>query len=183
MRSQEGVSANLNAVGLIINERTLIYLTGEALYRTWEVIGGKVWQDESNPCIAELEFLDNHNFKVIFTETKPSESITFTCYGKMGASGKLAFKYPVPVMTLPDGTGVNITDIIRQHACATICGPGIDEGTLYFKGKFNGARFTATAKFTALVESPCPSNDMFDPALVKGNLHWTFGYDMTVVEN
>lgn len=179
MRSQEGISTNLNTVGLIINELTGIHLTGEALYRTWEVLGGKVWQDVKNPCVADLKFLDSYNFTFTFTEA-PKPPIV--CYGKMGASRKLTFKYPVPLMTLPDGTGVNITDIIRQHACATICGPGIKEGTLFFKGKFDGKRFTAKAKFTATVESPCPNNDMFDPALVKGNLHWTFGYDLTVVE-
>jgi hypothetical protein len=183
MKIQEEVGTGLKTAGLLINKRNVIHLSGKAIYRTWEIIGGKVWQDVSNPCVAELEFPDSHNFKFTFTESKPSSQVTLTCIGKMGSSHKLSFKYPVPVMTLPDGTGVNITDIIRQHACATICGPCIDEGTLYFKGKFDGEKFTATAKFTAVVESPCPANDMFDPSLVRGNLHWTFGYDLVVVKD
>jgi hypothetical protein len=162
------------------NKGDVFKLSGLALYRTWEVRGGKVWQDASNPCVATLEILDNHNFKFTFTETKPTYSITLECLGKIAASGVLTFKYPVPVMTLPDGSGLNITDIIRGHACATIWGEGINEGTLVFNGKFDGKKLTATAYFMAKVASPCPSNDMFDPALVKGNLWWTFGYALTV---
>ena len=180
MHAPEPTMNDLSYNELLSSEGTVFHLKGMTMYRTWEVIGGKVWQNTGNPCVALLEFLDRKNFRVTFTETKSAESVTIICYGKIGSSRKLSFKYPVPLMTLPDGTGVNITDIIRQHACAKICGPCIDEGTLYFKGKFDGTRFTATAKFMAMVESPCPSNDMFDPSMVRGNLNWTFSYDLTL---
>jgi hypothetical protein len=169
---------NLNKAGLTINKGDVFQLSGGnggALYRTWEVIGGKVWQDGNNPCTAELKFLDSHNF--IFTFVEPPKP-PIPCYGKMGDSGTLTFKYPVP-LEFPGGFTIKITDLIQMHGCATIWGEGINEGTLVFKGKFDGTRFTAIAKFMASVMTPCP---MWGDAEINGNLHWTFGYDLNVVE-
>jgi hypothetical protein len=160
------------------NKGDVFKLSGLALYRTWEVRGGKVWQNASNPCEVNLEFLDKHNF--LFTITETGKGTWTMSRGKIGDSGMLTFRFPTPLFTLPDGTGLNITDIISGHACATLWGEGINEGTLVFNGKFDGKELTATAYFMAKVASPCPSNDMFDPALVKGNLWWTFGYNLTV---
>jgi hypothetical protein len=160
------------------NKGDVFKLSGLALYRTWEVRGGKVWQNASNACEVNLEFLDKHNF--MFTITETGKGTWTMSGGKISESSVLTFKFPTPLFTLPDGTALNITDIIQAHACASIWGEGINEGTLVFKGRFDGKKLTATALFMAKVASPCPRNDMFDPALVNGNLFWTFGYDLTV---
>jgi len=160
---------------------TIYNLSGMALYDTWEVISGKVWQDAANTCFGTLEFLEGRNFKYTFWETRPNGNNAIF-YGKISSSGTLTFSFPSPLATFPDGTKLYVTDIIKGHACAEIWGEGINQGTLVFKGNFDGNRFTATAKFMAKVASPCPSNDMFNPALVNGNLHWTFSYDLCVVE-
>lgn len=147
-------------------------LTGLALYKTWKVGSGEVIQDVGLPCTAILEILENHDIIFTFTELpKP----TIACFGKISESGVLSFKYPTPV-----AWGLNITDIIRMHTCATIWGEGINKGTLVFKGDFDGIRFNATAKFMARIDVPCPDGMLGGP--IDGNLHYTFGYDLTVVE-
>ena len=156
---------------------TVFNLSGIASFDTWTVKDRTVLQDVNNVCTAELVFLEKNNFRVTFYEVKPGfGTVPFECYGKMSASGVLTFKYPVPVF----GT-LNITDIIKMNSCATIWGEGINEGTLVFKGKFDGKRFTDLAKFMAKIEEYCPNNYMF-PTPVDGNIHWTFGHDLTVVE-
>lgn len=161
---------NLKKTVLAINAGDVFSLSGLALYRTWKVGGGEVIQDTGLPCTATLEVLENDDIIFTFTEfPKP----TIVCYGRMAESGVLSFKYPTPV-----AWGMNITDILRLHTCATIWGEGINEGTLVFKGNFDGTRFTATAKFMARIDVPCPDGMLGGP--IDGNLHYTFGYDLTV---
>lgn len=156
---------------------TTFHLSGIASFDTWKVIDGTVLQDVDNVCTAELIFLEKNDIKVTFYEVKPGiGTVPFECYGKIASSGILSFKYPVPVFG-----PLNITDIIRMNSCATIWGEGINEGTLVFKGKFDGKRFTDAAKFMAKIEEYCPSNYMF-PTPVEGNIHWVFGHDLTVEE-
>ena len=109
-----------------------------------------------------------------------STDIGLVFSGKISSSGTLTFQFPSPLFVDPVNGPFYITDVIKGHACAEIWGEGVNQGTLFFRGEFDGTRFTATAKFMAKVSSPCPSNDMFDPALVEGNLHWIFGYDLTI---
>jgi len=162
--------SNLNKSAVKINAGDVFPLSGLALYRTWKVGGGEVLQDVGLPCTATLEILENHG--IIFTFTEPPKP-TIVCYGKMSESGVLSFKYPTPV-----AWGLNITDILRLHTCATIWGEGINEGTLVFKGNFDGTKFNATAKFMARIDVPCPDGMLGGP--IDGNLHYTFGYALTV---
>ena len=159
---------------------TFYNLEGVAWYKTWEVISGKIVQNVGNDCVGTLEFLEGRNFKYTFSETRENGN-TAAFYGKISASGTLTFQFPSPLFVDPVYGPFYITDVIKGHACAELWGEGINEGTLVFYGKFNGNKFEATAKFMARVASPCPSNDMFDPALVNGDLNWTFGYDLRVV--
>lgn len=161
---------------------TIYNLSGVALYNTWEVASGKIWQDVANECVGSIEFLENMNFRFSFQETRPNGNAAIFDIGKISNNGTLTFKFPSPLATFPDGTKLYITDIIKGHACAELWGEGINDGTLVFYGRFNGNKFEATAKFIARVASPCPSNDMFDPALVTNPLNWTFSYDLKVVK-
>jgi hypothetical protein len=154
-------------------------LSGLALYKTWKVKGGTVIQDNKWECQGKLEFLEDRNFKYSFWETRTNGNAA-EFYGKISSSGVLTFKFPAPLATFPDGTELYITDIIKQHACAKIWGEGINEGTIVFKGRFDGTRFTATAKFMALIEEYCPSAEDLFPTPVDGPVHWIFGYDLTV---
>jgi hypothetical protein len=155
---------------------TTYQLQGFSLYKTWAVIGGTVLQDVRHENIGEIEFLGGRDFRFTFQETRPGGN-TMVYNGKISASGELDFHMPSPIFTFPDGTPFYITDVIKSHGCVTnLWGPGINEGSLYFKGRFDGTRLTAEAKFMATVIDNCP--DLFS---YEGNVHWIFGYDMTVV--
>jgi hypothetical protein len=81
------------------------------------------------------------------------------------------------------GIPYNITDMITMNTCATIWGnAGINNGTLVFKGKFDGKKLTDLAKFMARINEPCPGGyfETFEP--INSNLHYTFGHDLKVVE-
>jgi hypothetical protein len=167
--------------GLVCKDKyapgTIYNLSGLSLYKTWEVKSGKIWQDGAYECVGTLEFLEGMNFKYTFQETAPDGNGA-EFYGKISKSGALTFQFPVPLVP----GGPNITDIIKDHVCAEIWGEGVNDGTLVFHGKFNGNKFNATSIFTVKVASPCPANDVFDPALVTNPLYWTFGYDLKVVK-
>jgi len=175
-----GEAASLDKPPLKYPAGTIFNLTGVSIYRTWEVGNGEVVQDNVWPCHATLEFFEDNIFQYTFAEDRPNGNAA-SFYGKMAASGTLKFEFPSPLFVDPVTGPFYVTDIIRAHACATIWGPGINEGTLKFIGKFDGTRFTATGSFMATVASPCPSNDLFDPIAHPGPLHWIFGYELDVV--
>lgn len=155
---------------------TLYQLQGTSIYKTWTVIGGTVLQTTIWESVGEIEFLGGRDFRFFFRETREGGN-TMEYRGKISASGEIKFQFPTPIATLPDGTPFYITDIIKSHGCVTkLWGPGINAGTLYFKGRFDGTRLTAEAKFMATVIDNCP--DLFS---YEGDVHWIFAYDMTVV--
>ena len=163
----------------------IVNLKGFATYKTWEVNGGQVWQDNKAPATAELKFLDDNNFDLAVTETGKG---TFTHHGTIANSGEVTMKFAVFGYN-PDGTpSFGITDILTAHACATKLwgNDGIPDHTIIFYGKLNGEKFNAAAKLMVNVACPCASNDMFDPCLLNANgvvdLYWEFGYDMEVVK-
>jgi hypothetical protein len=167
-------SAKIYKTGDVFN------LSGVATYHTWKVGGGEEIQNVPYECNGSIEFLDSKNFKYSFAETRANgNSATF--YGKITASGELSFQFPTPLMETPDGP-LYITDIIKNHSGATaMWGPGVNQGTLFFKGKFDGTKFTALAYFMAKIEEHSDNNDMFETP-VDGVLHWTFGYELEVVD-
>jgi hypothetical protein len=155
---------------------TIYQLEGLSLYKTWTVIEGTVIQDVRHENIGEIEFLGGRDFRFFFKETREGGNAA-EYFGKISASGELRFQFASPLFYLPDGTPFYITDIIKSHACVTkIWGPGLNEGTLYFKGRFDGTRLYADANFMASVIDDCP--ELFS---YEGNVHWMFAYDMTVV--
>lgn len=157
-------------------EGTTFQLQGFSLYKTWAVKGGAILQDVKYENTGEIKFLGGRDFQFTFQETRPGGN-TMVYKGKISASGVLDFHMPSPIFTFPDGTPFYITDVIKSHGCVTdLWGPGINEGSLYFKGRFDGNKLTAEAKFMATVIDKCP--DLFS---YEGNVHWIFGYDMNVV--
>jgi hypothetical protein len=167
--------------GLVCKDKyapgTIYNLSGLSLYKTWTVKEGIVIQDEKIECTGSLEFLKDRNFVFSFQELGPDGNAA-AYNGKISASGELRFQFPAPLVTFPDGSKLYITDIIKSHACVTaIWGPGVNEGTLYFNGRFDGSHFYAEAKFMAIVNESCP--DLFNPTY-NGVVNWIFGYDLTV---
>jgi hypothetical protein len=152
---------------------TVYTLSGLSLYKTWTVKEGIVLQDTKLECTGTLEFLEKRNFIFSFQETRPDgNAATFS--GTISASGELKFKFPVPLPT----TEITIIDIIQGHGCIyDVSGPGVNEGTLYFNGRFDGTHFYAETKFKSMVNENCP--DLFNPTY-NGHVNWMWGYDLTV---
>jgi hypothetical protein len=172
-------SQNGSVIDFKYTPGTSYELTGLALYKTWTVKEGTVIQDNKLECIGTLEFLEGRNFIYTFQELRENGNAA-QFYGKISASGTLTFQFPSPLFVDPVKGPFYITDVIKSHTCISkIWGPGVNKGTLYFNGKFDGNRFTAEAKFMALVDESCP--DLFNP-VYNGQVHWIFGYDLTVVE-
>jgi hypothetical protein len=167
---------NKPIVDLKYSPGTVYNLSGLALYKTWTVKEGTVIQDNKLDCTGTLEFLEGRNFKFSFQENRTGGNF-MTYDGKISSSGVLTFQFPSPLFVGP-AEPFYITDVIKSHGCVTkIWGPGINQGTLFFNGRFDGERFTAEAKFMALVDESCP--DLFNPTY-NGPVHWKFGYDLTV---
>ena len=155
---------------------TIYQLEGLSLYKTWTVIEGTVIQDVHHENIGEIEFLGGRRFRFFFQETREGGNAA-EYFGKISASGELRFQFPSPLFYFPDGTPFYIIDVVKSHACVTnIWGPGVNEGTLYFKGRFDGTMLYAEAKFMASVIDECP--ELFS---YEGDVHWIFAYDMIVV--
>ncbi len=172
-------SQNEPIVDLKYSPGTVYNLSGLALYKTWTVKEGTVIQDNKLDCTGTLEFLEGRNFKFAFAEIRQGGN-SMVYYGKISSSGVLTFQVPSPLFVGPTGP-FYITDVIKSHGCVIeIWGPGINQGTLFFNGRFDGERFTAEAKFMALVDESCP--DLFNPTY-NGQVHWIFGYDLNVVKN
>lgn len=155
---------------------TIYQLQGVSIYKTWTVIEGTVIQYNNHENIGEIEFLGGRDFRFFFMETREGGNVA-EYYGKISASGELRFQFPSPLFYFPDGTPFYIIDVIKSHGCVTdVWGPGINQGTLCFKGRFDGTRLYAEAKFMASVIDNCP--DLFS---YEANVHWIFAYDMNVV--
>lgn len=161
------------------NPGDVFNLRGVATYRTWKVGGGEELQNVAYDCNGTIEFLEDRSFKYSFAETRANGNSAMF-FGKIAASGELSFQFPTPLMETPDGP-FYITDLIKNHTGSTaMWGPGINQGTLCFKGKFDGTKFSAIAYFMSKIEQHWENNDLFDTP-VDGSLHWTFGYELDVV--
>jgi hypothetical protein len=154
---------------------TIYQLEGASLYKTWAVTDGTVLQDASYDNVGVIEFLGGRDFKFCFQEIREGGNAA-EFYGKISASGGLSFQFPAPLFTSPDGTPIYILDIIKSHGCVTdLWGPGINKGTLYFNGRFDGTSLYAETKFKANVIDKCP--ELFS---YNGIVHFVWAYDMHV---
>jgi hypothetical protein len=156
---------------------TIFQLEGYSLYKTWAVTDGTLLQDVSWENIGAIEFLGGRDFRFFFREIREGGN-EMEYYGKISASGELKFQMPAPIFYLPDGTPFYIIDLIKSHGCVMdVWGPGVNQGTLYFKGRFDGTRLYAEAKFMAATVSEGCIGLYF---AYDGDVHWIFAYDMTV---
>jgi len=155
-----------------------VYLSGIQNYYTYAPKNNELLQDADIPCDVILEFLQGHNFNLTITEytTPPRGGVLF---GTMTPSGEISVSFPVPYMVLPDGSSLNITDIIEMHGGCELMGPGINKGTLIYQGFFDGERLLISAPFHSKCEVEWPANDVF-PTPVDGPIHWSWTIDVTV---
>jgi len=165
---------------MIFTPGDVLNFTGETLYKYEQTIGHIVLADQFCPCKVILTILENQKIKLFITESGICGGRSFNAYGQITPSGSVTFEYEIPIMTLPDGTWIYITDIIKGHLGATLSGPGINKGTLEFFGKFDGSTLVATSQFNAKCEVEWAANNIFTTP-VKGPIKCSWTYDLALV--
>ena len=160
---------------------TMIDLVGTLNYYTYALKLKEVLQDVTYPCDAVLEILEHNEVILHIVEHTPYEDRNYPLFGKLTNGGQIKVQHPSPMVVLPDGTNLYMTDIIEGHTGCTLSGPGIDEGVLVFNGKFNGVTLNAPANFMSKCEVEWPANDLFDTP-VDGPVKWTWEYNFDVVQ-
>ncbi|MBG0858888.1 MAG: hypothetical protein IQL11_05245 [Bacteroidales bacterium] len=157
----------------------VLTFTGDTWYKYVQVIGNNVLAEMSCPNEVKITFLEDQKLELLITESGGCGGRTFSAYGQMTPSGSVYFEYAIPIMTLPDGTKLNITDVIQGHLGCTIHGPGIDRGTIVFQGKFDGSTLVAVSHFNSKCDVTWPNNNIF-PTPVNGPVQCSWTYDLTV---
>lgn len=129
-----------------------------------------------NPCDVTLT-IHKHEIQLdVIEHTPPPEGDRpYSLYGKLKKGAKIEFSYPVPFFTIPGVGEINVTDIIYDHLGCNLFGPGTQEGTLIYKGDFDGKKLNAEAVFTLQCDEVGPNNDIF-PTPVQGPVmaKWKF---------
>ncbi len=158
---------------------TILTFSGKTIYKYVQVIGNYVLADMYCPNEAKITFLEDREIELFITENGDCGGRSFYAYGQITPSGSTKFEYAIPVITLPDGTGLKITDVIQGHLGCTINGPGIDRGTLVFFGKFDGSTLVATSYFNSKCDVAWPNNNIFTTP-VNGPVQCSWTYNLTL---
>lgn len=107
------------------------------------------------PSTATLEKVSDHDYILVVTAVGPTETFLVTYDVKITPSGVISFIWPetyeayVYALDMWFTIDVVITDTITLHEGSIIHGPGINRGTVNYKGKFDGSQFFAASHFTA----------------------------------
>lgn len=165
----------------IFSPGEVLNFTGKTIYNYEQLIGHNVLADMFCPNEVKITILKDRKIELLVTESGDCGERSFYAYGNITPSGFVTFEYAVPVITLPDGTGMNITDVIKGHLGGTIKGPGVERGTLVFFGRFLGNKLLATSYFIAKCEVEWPANNIF-PTPVKGPIKCSWTYDLNIVK-
>jgi hypothetical protein len=160
---------------------TILNFSGKTIYKYVQVNGNIVLADMYCPNEAKITFFEDKKIELFITENGACGGRSFYAYGQIAPSGTLKFEYAIPVVTLPDGTGLKITDVIKGHLGCTIKGPGIDRGTLVFFGRFEGSQLIATSNFNSECKVSWPNNNIF-PTPVNGPVQCTWTYEFSLDE-
>ncbi len=157
----------------------VLIFNGKTTYKYVQEIGNNVLTDQFCPNTVKITFLDSQKIELFITESGVCGGRSFYAYGEIKDGGSVIFEYAVPVITLPDGTNMKITEVIMGHLGGSISGEGIDRGTLVFKGKFDGYSLTATSNFFFKCEVEWPANNIF-PTPVNGPIQCSWTFELTI---
>jgi len=153
----------------------ILNLSGKTVYKYVQEIGNDVLADQFCPNKVQITYLEDQKIKLFITESGVCGGRSFYAYGQITTSGAVTFEYAIPVIKLPDGTDMKITDVIKGHLGCTLTGPGIDRGTIVFNGKTEDLTLIATSNFIAKCEVEWPANNIFStPVNGPVQCSWTF---------
>lgn len=164
-----------------IHKDNPVEMSGFQNYYTYALKLRKNLQDAYADCDVKLEFLEGNNIQLTMIEysNESDEQRISVFQGKMTRWGLMSFAFPTPLMVMPDGSGLYITDIIAGHTGCSLYGNTISQKTLTYYGLFDGERLRATAPFFSICDQPWEPNDIFETP-VEGLILWKWRIDVTV---
>ena len=189
------VSQNeVNLKTLVMNEGT-INMEG---YMRWYVYAKMEHLLIADPdlmftmCKAELTFTDKQNFTLHTKEIIPFDPpVLFremTIKGKITPGGTVMYSWPESWLEMNWATGQlepvpydNVVAQVRAHTGYELSGPGVNSGTLYFKGFFDGTRFLADCHANAFQVEPGNMGAPYD-VVVDGPILFGMSTELEVVE-
>lgn len=134
-----------------------------------------------NPCDVTLT-IRKHEIQLDVIEYTPDgDRPPYSLYGKLKKGAKIEFSYPIPFSTIPDVGEINVTDIIYDHLGCHLISPGSQEGTLKYKGVFDGKRLNAEAPFILPCDEVGPNNIF--PTAVVGPVMAKWKFKLKVAPN
>jgi hypothetical protein len=158
----------------------IIDLEGVVHFRLYLVKTNEWFMNATVPATATLEYVDGKNY--ILTMIEFIRNIPYQT--TITPSGIVECIHPVPFdcydpfdMTLFN----NPIDQLEYTTGFALSGPGLNKGTLIYKGKFDGEDLTASTHFTGIQvaygTAPIYQQDY------EGPLQFEFAWELTVVDN
>jgi len=110
---------------------------------------------------AILTHKKDHDYILVLEESMPQHDGSKTLYRKISFDVKIlpdgAVKFPWPKSWFESGKmRVNKIDQLLNQTGCIVCGPCIENGTLYFEGNFDGTNFNANTEFKGTQVNPNP---------------------------
>jgi len=163
----------------------IIYLEGSAIFRLYKVKEHEALMEGSIYATASLEHVDGKNYILRVQEYMGDVLLRDTPFiTTMTPSGALECIFPVPSEcrdpfdnTLFD----NPVDQLEYTTGFKLRGPGINEGTLIYKGKFVGENLFVSTHFMGLQEAfgTIPIYQQ----VIEGPMQFYFAFDLTVMDD
>jgi len=163
----------------------IIYFEGFSLYKLYKVKDHEALMEGAGNATASLEHMDGKNYILRVQEYMGDVLLRDTPFiTTMTPSGELECIFPVPSEcrdpfdnTLFD----NPVDQLEYTTGFKLRGPGINKGTLIYKGKFDGEKLYVYTHFMGLQEEfgTVPIYQQ----VIEGPLQFEFAFDLTVADN
>jgi len=173
-------------------ETPLVFNSGFTRYYAYSVLekGFIKAPEEGGPnATAILTHVNGHDYELVVTETVPFPP--FFTYRimeldvKITPSGEVMFSWPqtwLEINSFADPTLTphsGIVDQVLLHMGCTINGPGINKGTLNYRGTFDGERLIAISHFMGEMVQPGTFLPWF-AEIVEGPIKIEFLLDLSV---
>ena len=160
-------------------------LTGHQRFYAYAIKADNLVVDSKLPMTATLRHIEGQNYlletKEFTPPASPSPGIlyrTMSIEVKITPSGRVMFSWPDEWQELPGAHPDGMAAQVAEHTGYDLHGPGINKGTLDYKGSFDGEDFFAKWHWTGKQLEP----GTFGPYvnLVDGIIKLEFSIDLIV---
>lgn len=184
---------DINMKSLVVREGT-VTLQG---FMRWYVYAKKEHKLIVDPammytmCTAELTFTGDQNFVLNTSEVVDMGNGPFlfrqiSFKGKMSPGGELKFTWPETWLEFNGGPDLeptpypNLVAQVRAHTGYVLSGPGVNKGTMNYKGSFDGTKFFADCHANAFQLEPGNMGAPYD-VVVDGPIIFSMLTELEVV--